>query len=274
MGSLPEACILGDEEQVAWWLEKLQSKYLCRRLQPADRSPLHAAAMHGHADCVALLLESGSFMVGDRDQTGATAMAYACENGHLRVVQLLSSYGAQRSHLRECSYFAFEAAAAHAPVLEWLAKTKDWCSPLHHASLLPSSRVISLLRSGASLHKRKRDPTRTCISPLELAASCEGEASAGCQLVVEASRPWSVRTHHLFPLTARKDAATLIFVGYAVARCQSCQGRQLLDVWRHCIMPLVIERPDRARLQLRPRDRHGQALGCTKWWPESLNFMP
>mmetsp|Transcript_19676 Transcript_19676/g.40741 ORF Transcript_19676/g.40741 Transcript_19676/m.40741 type:complete len:152 (-) Transcript_19676:217-672(-) len=103
--------------------------------------------MHGHAGCVSLLLELGCFTVDEVDQTGATAMAYACENGHLQVVQLLSSHGARRNHLRDVAggYFAFEAAAFHHQIVEWLARTKDWCSPLHHASLSRVARATSLL---------------------------------------------------------------------------------------------------------------------------------
>ena len=117
------------------------------RFQPVERSPVHAAAMHGHAGCVSLLLELGCFTVDEVDQTGATAMAYACENGHLQVVQLLSSHGARRNHLRDVAggYFAFEAAAFHHQIVEWLARTKDWCSPLHHASLSRVARATSLL---------------------------------------------------------------------------------------------------------------------------------
>ena len=46
----------------------------------------HVASMRGHAGCVALLLECGAFKVDEADQSGATAMAYACENGHLEAL--------------------------------------------------------------------------------------------------------------------------------------------------------------------------------------------
>ena len=91
--SLAEACIRGCEEQVARCLTRMRPQSrLDFRLQPVEKSPLHAAAMHGHAGCVSMLLELGAFGVDEVDQTGATPMAYACENGHLHVVQILSSY--------------------------------------------------------------------------------------------------------------------------------------------------------------------------------------
>ena len=228
------------------WLEKME-RTPSFRLQPAERSPLHAASMHGHAGCAALLLQCGSFKVDEPDQTGATAMAYACENGHLDVVQVLSSYGARRTHLRDAmgGYFAFEAAAAHSHIVQWLSKTRDWCSPLHHASILPVSRVIRLLRAGAPLDQRKRDPTgRLCVSPLELAKMEGSEAS---RLVVLASQPWSPSTHHFFPDTARCLAGNLVLLGYQLSLNR---GRQLFDIWRACVMPMVIDRRD-ARTPLR-----------------------
>ena len=230
---------------MAWFLMHMNaecadgSKFRQFRLQPVENSPLHAAAMYGHAACVSLLLELGSFNVDDVDQTGATPMAYACENGHLAVVQLLSSHGARRTHLRDVTggYFAFEAAAAHRHVVEWLAQTRDWCSPLHHASLMPAARVASLLRAGASLHRRKRDPSRFCVSPLELAEDTAFSESS--QLVIRAARPWSVSTHHLFPHAARRCARTLVLIGYSIGKHH---GRPIHDIWRHCVIPLVVDR--------------------------------
>lgn len=246
MFSLPEACSKGCEEQVAWWLARLEKKPCHFRLQPAERSPLHAASMHGHAGCVALLLECGSFKVDETDQGGATAMAYACENGYLDVVQILSSYGARRTHLRDAmgGYFAFEAAAGHSHIVQWLAKTRDWCTPLHHASVLPVARVISLLRAGARLHHRKRDPTKLCVSPLELAReNTEGseasQASQACRLVVLASQPWCALNHHLFPDPLRRLAKWLALLGHHLSQRY---GRQLADIWRMCVIPMVVDR--------------------------------
>ena len=237
MFSLPEACSKGCEQQVAWWLASME-RTPTFRLQPAERSPLHAASMHGHAGCVGLLLECG-FKVDETDQGGATAMAYACENGYLDVVQLLSSYGARRTHLRDAmgGYFAFEAAAGHSHIVQWLAKTRDWCTPLHHASVLPVARVISLLRAGAGLHQRKRDPTKLCVSPLELAREHEG--SEACRLVVLASQPWSALNHHLFPDPLRRLAKWLALLGHQLSQRY---GRQLGDIWRTWVMPMVVDR--------------------------------
>eukprot|EP00435_Cladocopium_sp_Y103_P067900 s218_g30.t1 len=258
MFSLPEACSKGCEEQVAWWLARLEKKPCHFRLQPAERSPLHAASMHGHAGCVALLLECGSFKVDETDQGGATAMAYACENGYLDVVQILSSYGARRTHLRDAmgGYFAFEAAAGHSHIVQWLAKTRDWCTPLHHASVLPVARVISLLRAGARLHHRKRDPTKLCVSPLELAReNTEGseasQASQACRLVVLASQPWCAWNHHLFPDPLRRLAKWLALLGHHLSQRY---GRQLADIWRMTIIPMVV---DRQQLRM-------QARGCVE----------
>ena len=264
MFTLPEACSKGCEEQVAWWLARLERKPAFR-LQPAERSPLHAASMHGHAGCVELLLECGSFKVDETDQGGATAMAYACENGYLDVVQLLSSYGARRTHLRDAmgGYFAFEAAAGHSHIVQWLAKTRDWCTPLHHASVLPVARVINLLRAGAPLHQRKRDPTKLCVSPLELARE-QVDTSEACRLVVLASLPWSALNHHLFPNSLRCLAKWLALLGQRL--CQR-HGRQLADLWSAFVMPMVI---DRQYVRYRGSSGGLKGLKTTNQAPEML----
>ncbi len=264
MFTLPEACSKGCEEQVLWWLARLERKPAFR-LQPAERSPLHAASMHGHAGCVELLLECGSFKVDETDQGGATAMAYACENGYLDVVQLLSSYGARRTHLRDAmgGYFAFEAAAGHSHIVQWLAKTRDWCTPLHHASVLPVARVINLLRAGAPLHQRKRDPTKLCVSPLELARE-QADTSEACRLVVLASLPWSALNHHLFPNSLRCLAKWLALLGHRL--CQR-HGRQLADLWSAFVMPMVI---DRQYVRYRGSSGGLKGLKATNQAPEML----
>eukprot|EP00931_Biecheleriopsis_adriatica_P091922 TRINITY_DN65769_c0_g1_i1.p1 TRINITY_DN65769_c0_g1~~TRINITY_DN65769_c0_g1_i1.p1 ORF type:complete len:266 (-),score=39.88 TRINITY_DN65769_c0_g1_i1:244-1041(-) len=235
--SLPEACLQGDETYVAVWLKSQYGKPSFR-LQPAEKSPLHAAAMHGRVSCLAMLLESGIFAVDELDQSGSTALAYACEFGHLKAVQILSAYGARRSHVCMGGCFAFEAAAAHACIVEWLAVSRDWSTPLHHASVLPVGHVRHLLRSGASIHKRKRNVSRRCASPLELAAVAE-TSQESCRLILLAAQPWSASTHELFPRAARTRAKKLLCIGRSLA---DIHDQRLFDVWCFLVMPFAIER--------------------------------
>uniref|UniRef100_H9GCQ0 Ankyrin repeat domain 27 n=1 Tax=Anolis carolinensis TaxID=28377 RepID=H9GCQ0_ANOCA len=52
------------------------------------QTPLHVAALYGHADLVALLLKRGAD-VGAKDASHAVPLHLACQNGHLEVVKAL-----------------------------------------------------------------------------------------------------------------------------------------------------------------------------------------
>lgn len=56
-------------------------------------TPLMEAAQEGHLELVRYLLQAGA-NVHAQTQTGDTALAYACENGHTDVADLLLEYNA------------------------------------------------------------------------------------------------------------------------------------------------------------------------------------
>ncbi|KAF8559674.1 asparaginase-domain-containing protein [Imleria badia] len=66
----------------------------------SGRSPLHVAALHGHAASVTWLLESGA-LVHLRDTLGHTALYYAARQGHKDIVNILVGTGANLGGL-EC----------------------------------------------------------------------------------------------------------------------------------------------------------------------------
>ena len=67
-----------------------------------------------------------------------------------------------------------------------------------------------------------QDPTKRCVSPLELAELAEAEEAESCRLVTLAARPWSVSTHRLFPQPARKLAGQLMALGPEWVSCATC----------------------------------------------------
>ena len=82
---------------------------------------------------------------------GYTPLHYACEDGRLGCIQLLSSYGASRTFLCQRRHDGGAHAATewgHDDIAAWLAATRNW-TPLHHLEVLTPERALALLRAGA-----------------------------------------------------------------------------------------------------------------------------
>ncbi|XP_066492877.1 ankyrin repeat domain-containing protein 27 isoform X1 [Tiliqua scincoides] len=59
-------------------------------------SPLHVAALHGHADLVSLLLKHGA-NIGQKNADHAAPLNLACQNGHVQVVKCLLECNAKQN---------------------------------------------------------------------------------------------------------------------------------------------------------------------------------
>ncbi|EOD36593.1 hypothetical protein EMIHUDRAFT_362334, partial [Emiliania huxleyi CCMP1516] len=151
-----------------------------------------------------LLLEAGA-AVNQAAEDGVTPLNIACQEGHLEVAKLLSSYGASRAATPLGTPEENATSAGHADLAAWLVASRGW-TPLAHLETLTAARALSLLRSGASLHEG--EPT-----PLQRAAGGEGEVAA---LVRRAAAPWSPASHSLFPAAARAQAALLVLSLYEI----------------------------------------------------------
>merc|ERR1712153_64454 len=160
--------------------------------------------MEGHPECVRLLLEA-SAAINQAKENGATPLFVACQNGHLEVAKLLSSYGASRAATPFGTPEEIATEEGHADLAAWLVASRGW-TPLAHLETLTAARATSLLRSGASLHEG--EPT-----PLQRAVGGEGEAAA---LIRRAAAPWSPASHSLFPAAARARAALIVVSLYEI----------------------------------------------------------
>ena len=99
-----------------------------KRANSTDGRNLHDACRAGRAAEVKYLLQHRADVNAREVDDGATPLCVACEAGQLEVVQILSSYGARRAHVRESAggLFAEEAADQHDAVRSWLQSSRSW----------------------------------------------------------------------------------------------------------------------------------------------------
>ena len=221
-------------------------------------TPLYLASKHGYIEIVAKLIDAGAD-VDQADDTGHTPMWVACIHGRVGVVKLLSSHRASRTFVIPWENHTAESLATiagHHELAAWLAATRDW-TLLHHLEVLTHERTRALLRAGDNIDAAAGPggPTpRSIAQDLEAAsravirrAFLHGFAELlapgihNALLVLEAAKPWSRKTHTLFPAPARERAADLMRVG---------QWFKLLpndfpipfELWENFVMPHAVTR--------------------------------
>ena len=121
-------------------------------------TPLYAAACGGSLRCAKLLCEAGA-KIDARTENDASPMLVSCQNGHMGVAMLLSSYGAPRDVI--CSDWpgvdacsddapassdaeALAEEGGHTRLLRWLIESRRY-SPLHHVQALTPERATQTL---------------------------------------------------------------------------------------------------------------------------------
>ena len=201
-------------------------------------TPLYAAACAGSVRCACLLCEEAGAKVDARTSNDASPMLVCCQDGHLEVAQLLSSYGASRDpifafcvpcgsevradgpilraimgpnqHAIPTSYFPSRrprssprrmgtpSSSRAPPVVEY--------PPLLHIEALTPQRTTALLRGGASPVERHGG-----VTAAELAAKLP--ASEAGRLILRAAAPWSPADHELWGAKARARASALLKLG-------------------------------------------------------------
>ena len=139
-------------------LKLLLARGASPRLSARDLSwPIHMAAQHGRADCIVVLLDSGSD-VDPPDAWGQTPLMRACQNSHINAVRLLLQRGGN-VNLRDrngCTalYLAVEGFGEEDPALLRLllsyradpkAQTNSGRSPLTLATYLKKNKFRDVL---------------------------------------------------------------------------------------------------------------------------------
>ena len=227
-------------------------------------SPLYVACHEGHTEIVAQLLAANADLNENRE---CAPMATACHFGHLGIVQLLSSYGAAREFpfgvpgdTRVMTAETIATVRGHPDLLAWLIRSRHWTG-LHHLEALTAKRAFDLLRAGAALLAAAAPSTLAFPSnetPLSRASAlaAEGGAAEGTAafLVLEAAKPWSRKTHKLFPAPARARAVELMLIGELLSREEryAAYGPQaVVDVWMTFVIPNAVYRGYKTYLEAR-----------------------
>ena len=220
----------------------------------------YACSVDGRSryELIKLLLEAGADVDSPSAQ-GRTPMYEACccigkeaEEGTIRLLVLLSSYGANRTfHFSPgttmignsaeevlTSRFDFHGRDADLfPELDlgcrWLAETRGW-SPLHHLADMSLERARVLLSGGADVHQEDEDGE----TPLDRAKAMCGAllieyAGTAAHLVLEWGAPWKRATHAFYPSVVRARVAVFMRIAQAIRRGKAAyKGRT-----RHALFP-------------------------------------
>ena len=219
---------------------------------PGGFTPLLLACQKGRTKAVSLLLKAG-VAVDQASDTGATPLYVACQQGHIHCAQQLSSYGAARSFQlpppsnTTISVSGPAARGGYDALVAWLATSSQWSTALHHLTVIDATRARALLRAGADLEAAAQagGPTPISLARAQLHAQVGGAgAVTAASLVLDAARPWSRRTHELFPAAARARAVELLLLGHCLSRESFFVGAEvsLLDAWMESVLPQAVLR--------------------------------
>ena len=226
------SCIAEQPASVALLLKSKADPDLRMTSLNPGATPLYAASFTGCLLCVKMLCEAGA-TVDAKTEDSKTPMLACCQEGHLELAMLLSSYGAERgcpakmSNLNGSLAEYYARANRHRELLKWLKASAHY-SPLHHVEVLSRKRAVALLRSGDC------SPIAGTPSAADLARTSSAPAA---EVILRAVEPWSPATHELWDAARRERAVTLCKIGYLLAFAGLIGDRAFVDVWVLHVMP-------------------------------------
>ena len=203
------------------------------------RTRLLVACAHGDTEVIATLLDANPELV---NQGRPDPIYMALHFGEFGIVRVLSSYGASRLISFAANQFETLANIAtrlgHHELAAWLAATRNW-TPLHHLEFHTRGRTRKLLRDGADIHAEVKPFGVTPLSIAQDLAAAARPVIHSAFLVLEAAKPWSRETHHLFPAAARARAVELWPLGFRLSQQYQFPYE---DVWMTFVMPHAVTR--------------------------------
>jgi hypothetical protein len=155
--SLHDAAKAGDVEAVRSWLAKVADK---EAKDKDGATPLHVAAMKGHASVVEMLVQAGADMDAREGAHGLTTLHIAASQGHASVVEVLIQAGANKEAKAMQGWTPLHVAAmkGRASVVEVLvaagaakeAKDENGWTPLWLANKVHNESVANILRKAGA----------------------------------------------------------------------------------------------------------------------------
>jgi ankyrin repeat protein len=203
------------------------------------------ACLRNHTETASILMSEGA-EINQPAGPGITPMLAACHQGNLATVQLLSSHGAQRVYGYGNAY-SVAIKRGHDDVVDWLIKSMQWTSRLHHLEIIDHERARFLLRSGADLHlSEDGGPTPLELAQEHLQSVRNAATGSAAQLVLQAAAPWCQQTHELFPKKARAYAVELMLIGHRLSQQKRFFRHEgaIFDAWMFYVMPKALDRGD------------------------------
>jgi len=200
--------------------------------------PLHDACRSGSCACAMALVSAGADIEAENRLCETPLMVAAgCQLGSpMMVVQYLCLRGARRD-------IAETRCSANSQIYDWFCLTRECSSELHHflTDLQFTQRSFQLLRDGAALDSKRSFATAPTVLDSARAIlkldprHIPHRVFTSSRMIVAASKPWTLSNAHLWPLQARRTAATAMALLRVLER-----DYPLRDIWVSLVMPLAI----------------------------------
>lgn len=178
-------------------------------------TPIHTAAQSGSVETLVLLLSACPTLLEHKDPDGRTALAKALSYNNIEAARFLVLAGAapRYQHGDMLVDMVDEAhARRHRSFANWLRdvdllRDNSRLPILCFSNDLPRVFLVPLLRAGVDVDVV---PVRAFSAS---ASSSEEDDRDHPRVVLDAARPWSIETHHLFPSAARVRAVAAFLAG-------------------------------------------------------------
>lgn len=216
------------------------------RFEKDGRTLLAHASAGGHLTLVALLLDHYHANINLENNQGYTPLYLACKYGQLAVVQLLLKRGANLNCVSNTrNHRSIEPSGGDTPLHCLLMRMdNDRGVPVAKELLRAGADIFLGNAAGKCVVRKALERKRTSLEikdyePSIAAAYRMFEAGPVSDIVLQAARPWSLKTHELFPRQTRQHVFALLCIGEQLARRYPTLTKEL---WQNVMSAGAVQR--------------------------------